>query len=813
MGPNLPEHLRERVEPGAPAPRADGEMVVYWMRVAVRAVENPALDVALAAGAALGKPVFVYHGLAQSYAYASDRLHTFILEGARDVQLQLAARGISYTFNLERPGAPARALESLAHRAALVVTDFMPVDPLRRWDASIAKVAPLWRVDASCIAPLWLLKRPCDRAFSFRQQAEPLWRARIDKPWRDVEPSTPPFLPDALPFTPVDLQTADIEALVAACDIDHAVAPVRHTPGGSSAGLARWRNFADAKIERYANDRNDPLRDGNSRLSAYFHFGHLSPFTVARESAAMGGEGAKKFLDELLTWRELAWHFCWHEPRHASVEALPDWARATLREHERDERPALPSWDRLARGQTGDALWDACQRSLLTHGELHNNTRMTWGKALLGWTRNAQEALALLTDLNHRYALDGRDPASYGGILWCLGAFDRPFPPEQPMTGTVRSRPTRTHAARLDVTEYARRMAAPTCEHPLAVAVVGGGVAGAAAARALDDAGHLVTVFDKARGPGGRLSTRRDGELAFDHGGQYFTVRDERFARTARAFWQEGVLAEWKGAVQVIGPITDQARRAIDSKDARVVAVPGMSALLGRMLAGANTRFATKVECIVRDNGQWRLFGEADANLGAYDAVVLAVPAPQARALAEPVAPELAARVAAVRMEPCWTVMMRLGSPTGIAWPAAICTSGPLSWIANDSSKPQRPRSGGESWVLQASPEWSLTNLEATADDVLEALLAAFFDATAIERREPLYAKAHRWRYARTSTPLGEDCAWDPAMRLAACGDWCLGARVEAAFLSGSAAAGRINGTTRSSTRPPRATQRESMAL
>ena len=108
----------------------------------------------------------------------------------------------------------------------------------------------------------------------------------------------------------------------------------------------------------------------------------------------------------------------------------------------------------MARANTGDPLWDAAQKSLLIHGELHNNLRMTWGKAILQWTRSPEEALQMMIDLNHRYALDGSDPNSYGGILWCLGLFDRPFQPEQPVIGTLRPRSTRSHAARLDLRKY-----------------------------------------------------------------------------------------------------------------------------------------------------------------------------------------------------------------------------------------------------------------------------------------------------------------------------------------------------------------------
>jgi predicted NAD/FAD-dependent oxidoreductase len=599
-------------------------------------------------------------------------------------------------------------------------------------------------------------------------------------------PSEGPWLPE-LPFAPLDLAREDLPALVASCDIDHGVAPVHHTLGGATAALARWAKFRDEKLGRYAADRNDPNRDGSSRLSGYLHFGHLSPFQLAREAAAHRTDGAEKWLDELLVWRELAWHFCLHEPKHETLDALPRWARQTLEAHERDPRPAFPSMEQLARAQTGDLLWDAAQRQLLTHGELHNNVRMTWGKALLGWTRSARDALAALIDLNHRYALDGRDPASYGGILWCLGALDRPFSPEVPILGAVRPRPTSEQARRLDVGEYERRVHRPTRGSPLTVAVIGAGVAGAAAARALKDAGHVVTLFDKGRGAGGRLSTRQEGTRRFDHGATFFTVKDERFARWARAWWQERVIGQWRGLVDGEPP-REHAHELV-----RLVGTPGMNAVVKRMLHGLDARFGVEVSGLTRDGTRWRLLDKAGHALGEFDVAVVATPAHQAATLVDPSSYELASRLRdEVVVAPCWAVMVHFAEGTGVEWDASHSTVGPLRWLLKESSKPERPTEG-EAWVLHANAEWSRAHLEDAPELVERTLLDAFFATTGARKLEPTLVKAHRWRYALTERPLGQPCVWDEARRLAVCGDWCLGATVEHAFLSGTAAAGRIN--------------------
>jgi hypothetical protein len=209
-----------------------------------------------------------------------------------------------------------------------------------------------------------------------------------------------------------------------------------------------------------------------------------------------------------------------------------------LSHHQDDIREPVYSWETLFRGLNGDELWDAGQKSLLVHGELHNNVLMTWGKAFLNWTRDPQEALDFMIDLNHRLALDGNDANSYGGLFWCLGLFDRPFKPERPVIGMLRPRYTKDHAKRLDMPAYITKVKGPVAGEPLKVAIVGGGVSGLFAARALMDYGHQMQVFERNGVPGGRTATIMGPNLAFDTGTQYFTVRDDRFARYVRSWKQ-----------------------------------------------------------------------------------------------------------------------------------------------------------------------------------------------------------------------------------------------------------------------------------
>ena len=787
----MPAHLAERVAtpPGSARAIAAGQFVLYWARTAVRDHENPALDVAIAAAAQLGLPVFVYHALSERYPYASDRHHTFIVEGARDFAAALTRRGIGTAFHLEREGHRGPHLVTLAAQAALVVTELMPVAPLTAWTTALrsAVAAPVWEVDSSCVVPMPLTTRAFDRAFAYRDATAALRRERVSAPWPEVAYRGPHFVP-SLPFEPVDLATADLPALMAQCRIDHGVGPVDDTRGGSAAGYARWEEFVNSgRLDRYDRTRNDPaLPDGVSRMSPYLHYGMVSPFRLAREAHAQPGAGAEKWLDELLIWREVAYTFCYHRADHATVAAIPAWARETLRHHESDRRD-LYDWERLARGRTNSPFWNTMQQSLLAHGELHNNVRMTWGKAFAEWTSDTAQALRLSIDLNHRYALDGRDPSSYGGLLWCLGQFDRPFSPPNRVLGAVRGRAVSEQAARINVQAYSTHVQRPAFPSLTRVAVIGAGLAGLMCARTLADHHVAVTVFEKSRGFGGRAATRRDGVWRFDHGAQYFTVRDSRLELLMQSRHQRGVIDLWRGIVAS----RDNGRwETTASQLRRWVGVPGMSALGAHLAEDLNVRLRTTVGRIQREAQQWQLVADDGAALGAFDVVLVCAPAPQASVLLEPVAPQLAHRADAVTMHPTLATMVVLSQRPDVSFDGAFVNDDPvIGWISREASKPGRP--ADEAWVVHATHAWSAAHCDDALAEVADTMSAAF-QAVIGSASAPVHSVAHRWRYALPDPVAHEAALYDAALGLGAGGDWCGGPRIEGALLSGVALAGRV---------------------
>ena len=334
------------------------------------------------------------------------------------------------------------------------------------------------------------------------------------------------------------------------------------------------------------------------------------------------------------------------------------------------------------------------------------------------------------------------------------------------------------------------------------IAIVGAGMAGIVCARTLARAGHAVTVFESAASPGGRMETEATMFGGFDSGAQYFTVRDPRFGQALEA--TAAGCRPWSAStVRVLDTRGRVAAAGLPPKEPHWVAVPGMSALAthwagpiaaeGRLHTGARV---VAIEADALDATRWQLRTESAASAqvhAGFDAILLAVPAPQAAALLQAgksaAARALAGSLDKVEMAPCWTLMAAFPqasqprfSTLGPQWNAARSTHHRVAWLARESSKPGR--SSVERWTVQASEAWSLEHLNDSEDRVRAKLLRAFSEITGI-RTEPAHAGLRRWAHAKTTRPLGQPFVWEPRAGLGLCGDWCIGHRLEDAFVSG----------------------------
>jgi deoxyribodipyrimidine photo-lyase len=470
--------------------RRDGEFVLYWMIANRRTKFNFGLDRAIAWSRKLGKPLLILEALRIGYPWASERLHQFVIDGMRDNAADCDKHQVAYYPYLEgKPDAGRGLLEGIAANACVVVTDEFPCFFLPRMVIAAAKRIDvrLESVDSNGLYPLRATELVFSSAHQFRRHLQKNLPAHLEaspspRPFADADFAKGAVVAAAVQKRWPRAKLGDFVAgsgALQAFSIDHEITATE-IRGGAKAAATRLKKFIDTQLARYGEERNQPEKDAASGLSPYLHFGHISVHEVFQEAMKREGWNPSKlnpkahgsredwwrtsaplesFLDELITWRELGYHFCARTPNYDQFESLPGWAQATLEAHSSDRRKFLYSLEQFELAQTHDPLWNAAQRQLVREGKIHNYLRMLWGKKILEWSESPQAALEVMIELNNKYALDGRNPNSYSGIFWTLGRFDRPWGPERPVFGSIRYMSSENTARKVSVKQYLRTYA------------------------------------------------------------------------------------------------------------------------------------------------------------------------------------------------------------------------------------------------------------------------------------------------------------------------------------------------------------------
>ncbi|MEM1086184.1 MAG: FAD-dependent oxidoreductase [Pseudomonadota bacterium] len=313
------------------------------------------------------------------------------------------------------------------------------------------------------------------------------------------------------------------------------------------------------------------------------------------------------------------------------------------------------------------------------------------------------------------------------------------------------------------------------------VAIIGAGMAGLTAAQNLKRFGVDVFLFDKGRGPGGRMSTRRaelDGSMVrFDHGAQYISPKSEAFEAEVKRWIKAGVAAEWSGRL-----VTIRSDGSVEERESKLayVGTPGMNDII-RFLARDQTVEWGKRVSKVSHEAKWCLHFEDGNALGNFDHVVIAVPAEQVADILDGLAPEISKAAQITESDPCWTVMASFPDRLNVDWDGAVIEDGPISWAARNSSKPGRGEI--ETWVLQASAKWSAEHLEDEKESVSKKILDAFKVFCGVGKLD--LCMAHRWRYSQIKPRQTPSFYFDRDLSISACGDWCSGPKIEDAWSSG----------------------------
>jgi deoxyribodipyrimidine photo-lyase len=431
----------------------EGVCVIYWMQRSQRALDNAALDLAVKVGNELSKPVVVFLAPVPFYPRANLRHYTFLNQGLPQLASDLRKRNIGFVLRRY----PDHRLPEFCTEVppCLVIGDENPMREPEHWRELATKQlrVPLWTVDSDVIIPSRLLEKQQFAAYTIRPRIKgllpkflvPLGNLRANHSWK----------------IPSKLRTLSPQTdITEGWKMDRSVAPVAGFRGGTHEALKLLTEFIEQKLTDYSRRRNHPESDGTSRLSPYLHFGQIGPHTIALKvlAANVTEEIREAFLEELIVRRELAINFVRFNPDYDSIDSAPNWAKATLAEHARDERPVLYTEQQLEDAATHDPLWNAAQKQMLHAGWMHNYMRMYWAKKILEWSPSPSVAYQIAIKLNDKYFLDGRDPNGYEGIAWAIaGKSDRAWF-DRPIFGKVRYMSFNSTSRKFDSRKYIQQM-------------------------------------------------------------------------------------------------------------------------------------------------------------------------------------------------------------------------------------------------------------------------------------------------------------------------------------------------------------------
>ena len=427
-----------------------GEYVLYWMQASQRVEFNHALEFSINQANEWKLPIIVFFGITDSFPEANQRHYHFMLEGLKAVEKSLSDRGIGMV--IERISPEIGAVK-YAEKASLVVCDRGYLKIQKQWRNYVAEriECPLLQVESDVTVPVETVSNKEEySAATLRRKLLCI----ISEYLVPLPENTPKIDSSRLEFENFDI--SDEASVASRLNIDHYVKPVPNFHGGTKEAKERLEAFIEKKLERYNDLRNDPNEDYLSNLSPYLHFGQISSLYIALQVNQHSSSGMEAFLEELIVRRELSMNFVHFNQHYDSFAGLQVWARHTLVEHKGDPREYMYSLEELEQAQTHDPYWNAAQREMVISGKMHGYMRMYWGKKILEWTANPEEAFSIALYLNNKYELDGRDANAFTGVAWCFGKHDRPWG-RRPIFGNVRYMSSEGLKRKFDAAKYARR--------------------------------------------------------------------------------------------------------------------------------------------------------------------------------------------------------------------------------------------------------------------------------------------------------------------------------------------------------------------
>ena len=435
-----------------------GVYVLYWMQTSQRAEYNHALEYAILKANELHQPVIVFLGITDHFPEGNERHYHFMLEGLKEVKQSLEKRGIQMVI-LHK--SPEMGTVPLAKKASLVIVDRGYLRIQRQWrnDAADQMECPLIQVESDVIVPV-------EETSPKEEYAAATIRSKIHKklshfvvPLKQSDPAAESL---SLDFDSFDI--SDVSKAISKLHIDRSVQRVSSFHGGTKEARNHLEVFLEGKLDQFPELRNDPTLDYLSHMSPYLHFGQISPLFIALKALETKSPGTEAFLEELIVRRELSMNFVFYNEKYDSLEAVPKWAKKTLRSHKKDKRQYTYTLEELESAKTHDPYWNAAQKEMVIKGKIHGYMRMYWGKKIIEWSRTPEGAFRNALYLNNKYELDGRDPNGFTGVAWCFGKHDRPWG-ERPIFGNVRYMNDKGLKRKFDADGYVKMMDKLNAKH------------------------------------------------------------------------------------------------------------------------------------------------------------------------------------------------------------------------------------------------------------------------------------------------------------------------------------------------------------
>jgi len=428
-----------------------GAYVLYWMQASQRAEYNHALEYAILRANELRQPIVVFFGITDHFPEANERHYAFMLEGLREVRRSLEKRGIQMVILHKSPELGA---VQVARRASLAVVDqgYLKIQKKWRNDAGNQMDCPLIQIESDLVVPV-------EEASPKEEYSAATLRPKIHKKLKHFLTSLKEHDPlvdsCCLSFDSFDVE--DIEIALSKLGIDRSVKKVTSFHGGTKEARKHLQVFLQERLDQFPELRNDPTLDYLSHMSPYLHFGQISPLFVALKASETKSPGTEAFLEELIVRRELSMNFVFYNESYDSFEAVPDWAKKTLRVHQKDRRQYTYTLEEMESAKTHDPYWNAAQKEMIIQGKMHGYMRMYWGKKIIEWSKTPEEAFRIAVYLNNKYELDGRDPNGFTGAAWCFGKHDCPWG-NRPIFGNVRYMNDKGLKRKFDSDGYVKKM-------------------------------------------------------------------------------------------------------------------------------------------------------------------------------------------------------------------------------------------------------------------------------------------------------------------------------------------------------------------